>query len=38
MYMWTLETRATGAQNDAFLNYSKALVADVEFGPSPRLP
>ena len=38
MYMWTLETRATGEQNDAFLQYSKALVADVEFGPSPRLP
>ena len=38
MYMWTLETRATGAQNDAFLQYSKALVADVEFGPSPKLP
>jgi hypothetical protein len=38
MYMWSLETRATGSQNDAFLQYSKALVADVEFGPSPRLP
>ncbi len=38
MYMWTLETRANGSQNDAFLNYSKSLVADVEFGPSPRLP
>jgi uncharacterized membrane protein YeiB len=38
MYMWTLESRATGAQNDAFLNYSKSLVADVEFGPSPSLP
>lgn len=38
MYMWTIETRATGAQNDAFLNYSKALEADVEVGPSPSLP
>jgi len=38
MYMWTLETRATGAQNDAFLNYSKSLVADVEIGPLPNLP
>ena len=38
MYMWTIETRANGSQNDAFLNYSKSLVADVEFGPSPRLP
>jgi hypothetical protein len=38
MYLWTLETRATGSQNDAFLNYSKALVADVEFGPLPKLP
>ena len=38
MWMWTIEARATGSQNDAFLNYSKALVADAEFGPSPRLP
>ncbi len=36
MYMWTVETRATGSQNDAFLQYSKALVADVSYGPSPR--
>jgi len=38
MYMWTIETRATGSQNDAFLNYSKSLVADIEFGPLPSLP
>jgi len=34
-FMYTFEVRATGAQNDAFLQYSKALVADVEAGPLP---
>jgi hypothetical protein len=38
MYMWSVELRATGSQNDAFLNYSKSVVGDGEFGPSPRLP
>jgi PilX N-terminal len=37
-YMWGFELRANGSQNDAFLQYSKALVADVEAGPLPRLP
>jgi len=38
-YMYGFEVRATGAQNDAFLQYSKALVADVEAGPLPgKLP
>jgi hypothetical protein len=37
-YMWGFEVRATGSQNDAFLQYSKALVADIEAGPLPRLP
>ena len=34
-YLYGFEVRATGAQNDAFLQYSKALVADVEAGPLP---
>jgi PilX N-terminal len=34
-YMYGFEVRATGGQNDAFLQYSKALVADVEAGPLP---
>jgi hypothetical protein len=38
MYMWGFELRATGSQNDAFLQYSKALVADIEAGPSPTMP
>ncbi len=38
-YMYAFELRATGGQDDAFLQYSKALVADVEVGPLPaRLP
>ena len=38
-YMWGFEVRATGSQDDRFLQYSKALVADVEAGPLPgRLP
>lgn len=38
-YLYGFEVRATGGQNDAFLQYSKALVADVEAGPLPgRLP
>jgi hypothetical protein len=36
---WAWEVRSTGGQDDAFLQYSKALVADVEVGPLPaRLP
>jgi len=38
MYMWRFELRATGSQNDAFLQYSKALVADIEAGPAPVMP
>lgn len=38
-YMYAFEVRSTGGQDDAFLQYSKALVADVEVGPLPaRLP
>jgi hypothetical protein len=37
-YMWGFEIRATGSQNDAFLQYSRALVADVETGPLPKTP
>ena len=38
-YMWGFEVRSTGSQDDRFLQYSKALVADVEAGPLPgRLP
>lgn len=37
-YMWGFEVRATGSQDDAFLKYSKALVADVEVGPLPKMP
>jgi len=38
-YMYAFELRSTGEQNDAFLQYSKALVADAEIGPLPaRLP
>ncbi len=35
-YMYAFEVRATGGQNDAFLQYSKQLVADVEVGPLPE--
>jgi hypothetical protein len=39
LYMYGFELRATGSQDDRFLQYSKALVADVEAGPLPgRLP
>ena len=34
-YFYGFELRATGAQNDAFLQYSKAQVSDVEAGPLP---
>ncbi len=34
-FMYTFELRATGSQDDRFLQYSKALVADVEAGPLP---
>jgi len=38
-YMYAFELRSTGGEADAFLQYSKALVADVEAGPMPaRLP
>jgi PilX N-terminal len=38
-YNYAYEVRSTGGQNDAVLQYSKALVADVEIGPLPdRLP
>ncbi len=38
-YMYAFEVRSVGGQDDAFLQYSKALVADVEVGPLPaRLP
>jgi hypothetical protein len=38
-FMWGFELRSTGSQDDRFLQYSKALVADVEAGPLPgRLP
>ena len=38
-YMYAFEVRSTGGEADAFLQYSKALVADVEAGPMPaRLP
>jgi hypothetical protein len=38
-FMYGFELRATGSQDDRFLQYSKALVADVEAGPLPgRLP
>jgi PilX N-terminal len=37
-YMWSFELRSNGSQNDSFLQYSKALVADVEAGPLPKLP
>jgi hypothetical protein len=34
-YMYAFEVRSTGGQADAFLQYSKGLVADVEVGPLP---
>lgn len=34
-YMYAYEVRSTGGENDAFLQYSKALVADIEIGPLP---
>jgi PilX N-terminal len=34
-WMYGFEVRSNGSQNDAFLQYSKALVADVEAGPLP---
>jgi len=38
-YTYAFEVRSTGGQDDAFLQYSKALVADVEIGPLPaRIP
>jgi hypothetical protein len=38
-YLYAYEIRSAGGQNDALLQYSKALIADVEIGPLPdRLP
>jgi len=38
-YTYSFEVRTNGGQNDAILQYTKALVADVEIGPLPaRLP
>jgi len=38
-HMYAFEVRSTGGENDAFLQYSKSLVAEVEVGPYPaRLP
>ena len=38
-YIYQFEVRARGGQNDQFLQYSKALVADINLGPLPaRLP
>jgi len=34
-HLYTYEVRSTGGQNDAFLQYSRALVADIEMGPLP---
>jgi type IV pilus assembly PilX-like protein len=38
-YMYAYEVRSNGGQNSGLLQYSRALVADVEMGPLPeRLP
>ena len=38
-YIYQFEVRSHGEQNDQFLQYSKALVADINLGPLPaRLP
>jgi len=38
-FVYAFEVRSNGSQNTALLQYSKALVADVEVGPLPaRLP
>ena len=38
-YMYAFEERSTGGQADTMLQYSKALVADLEVGPLPaRFP
>lgn len=34
-YMYQFEVRSAGQHDDAFLQYSKALVADLEVGPLP---
>jgi PilX N-terminal len=34
-FMYAFEVRSNAAQNDAFLQYAKALVADIEMGPLP---
>ena len=36
-FLYAFEIRSTGGQNDAVLQYSKALVADVEVGPLPEV-
>ena len=35
LLMYEFEVRTTGGENDAFLQYSKGLVADVSVGPFP---
>lgn len=35
LFMYAFEVRSNAGQNDAFLQYSKALVADIEMGPMP---
>ncbi len=38
-FLYAFEVRSNSGQDDAFLHYAKALVADVEVGPLPaRLP
>ncbi len=38
-YIYQFEARSRGGQNDALLQYSKNLVADIDVGPLPaRLP
>jgi hypothetical protein len=38
-YVYAFEVRSTGSENDAFLQYTNQLVADVEVGPlADRLP
>lgn len=35
-FVYYFEVRSRGGQNDAFLQYSRALVADVQIGPLPE--
>jgi hypothetical protein len=34
--IYSFEVRSQGGQNDAILQYSRALVANVELGPLPE--